>query len=1487
MPSFNTLRYANGYYKPSAAALVDAPDPVQAAVVGLDSMNNTVDAYVVKYTPNGQSLWAARIGSQTGTDIGYSTTADSNGNIYVTGESASGAEITVFNADGTTFGRIIPNAGLSDTFIAKYNTNGVVQWVARIASTAADIGYGIAVDSSGNVYVTGQGGTAAVVTAYNSNGTAFATTILNAGLNDVFLVKYNSIGTVQWVTRIASSRVDIGYAICVDSGGNVHIAGGATTGSTASTAVVAYNANGTTGISKNVPTDGDAFIVKYNSAGTAQWLVTIGSPVSDIGYAIDVDSGGNVYVTGRGGVGVFTARNASGTVFATTLASAGAGDAFIVKYNSAGTVQWVARIASTAADIGYGIAVDSSGDLYVTGQGGTAAVVTAYNSNGTAFATTIGNSGQSDVFLVKYNSIGTVQWVTSLASAGVDIGYGIDTDGGNNVYLTGQIGAAGVFTIFNSNGTTFGTLSNTSPTNTDAFLVKYDSGGIVQWAQKLASSATDIGRGITVDPTGNMIVVGTYSGMRYSIYGQALSLFSSVAVAASMAFVVKYNTNGSPQWTSRITSGSGDIVYDTVLDSSGNLYAVGQGGGSGAVMTVYNSDGSTFTRTRIASSVFNAWVVKYNSEGFAQWRAEIGSAAADRARTAAVDSSGNLYVVGECLGTTAATVYNSDGTAFATTIPNAGAGDAFIVKYNSEGFAQWVTRIASTAADIIYGIAVDSGGNVYVTGGGGSSTVMVSILNSNGTTFTPPYASMGAAGLIDAFLVKYNSSGIAQWLAIIRSAGDDIGTTISIDSSDNVYLLTPSSTLQQIRDSDGAWRWGGGVSGSALIKYNSAGFSQWIVRWTGDALGSDITTDPAGNVLFTGYLSSVTPSGVSFYDRGGNLFTTVARINNVDTWVAKCDPNGLFLWTAVVGAPGGTATARSVATDAAGNVYIAGRFGTGVGGLVIINSAKETTTTAKLSSFAIIKFDSYGRFLWTQSLDSLQQTYSVCATSTGDVYIAGQTPVGTMRVFNSDFTPYRVLSSAGGQDAYVVKYSSTMTPRWAALISTGGTDTGFGIALDSNANVYVAVQCGGESPDSFVTTVYNGDGSVFGTVANAGDREAILVKYNSSGTGQWTARFATGFTDTGRGVATDSGGNVFFVGGCGNQQVAMFNSDGTTFASFAQSGNGDAIVTKYSGSGFGQWYARVASTVAEVAYSAATDISGNVYVTGIGPFAAGMDIFNANGTQFGSLTGIGENDVFLVKYNTNGAVQWAIKVASTAADIGYGTTVDSAGNIYIAGQTGSAATTTAYNADGSAFGTTLASLGLTDGFLIKYNTSGVVQWVTRMGGTGADIAYGVTTDSTSNVYVTGSFTGTGTFYNSDSSAFATTLANAGSTGAFLAKYNSAGFVQWVARIGGTGADVGYTIQVNSAGDVYVGGQHTESVNAYNSNGTFFGSSTPASSYGGAFSFIVKYNSSGAVQWISQSQGAGASAIQNMVLDSASNLYATGFITNGTFVPGST
>jgi len=418
--------------------------------------------------------------------------------------------------------------------------------------------------------------------------------------------------------------------------------------------------------------------------------------------------------------------------------SAGNTDLFVVKYNSSGTKQWTKQLGSSGRDSANGVATDSSGNVYVTGV-----TFGGLDCNTSA--------GANDLFVVKYNSSGTKQWTKQLGSVSSDFANGVATDSSGNVYVAG--------------GTYGGLDGNTSAGNTDLFVVKYNSSGTRQWTKQLGTAEYDEARGVATDSSGNVYVAG---GTKGNLNGNSNS-------GRTDLFVIKYNSSGTRQWTKQLGTWQTDLANGVATDSSGNVYVTG--------VTYRHLDGNT------SAGSADLFVVKYNSSGKKQWTKQLGTSSRDHARGVVTDSSGNVYVTGDTYG-------GLDGNT------NAGYNDLFVVKYLDNGTKQWTKQLGTSSDDLASGVATDSSGNVYVTGGtyGGLDG------NTN-------------AGNSDLFVVKYNSSGTKQWTKQLGAASRDYDYGVATDSSRNVYVSGETY---------------GGLDGNTnaanadlfVVKYNSSGTKQ-------------------------------------------------------------------------------------------------------------------------------------------------------------------------------------------------------------------------------------------------------------------------------------------------------------------------------------------------------------------------------------------------------------------------------------------------------------------------------------------------------------------------------------------------------------------------------------------------------------------------------------------------------------------------------------
>lgn len=396
------------------------------------------DIFIAKYDATGTPLWAKRAGG-TATDQALGIAVSSSA-VYITGIFYGTANFNTPSATGSN--EIIPYPGADplafapDMFIAKYDLTGSLQWVKRAGSSNPDVGTGIAV-SGNDVYVTGSfQGTA----NFNTPWATGSNEITSAGINDIFIAKYDNTGALIWVKRAGGSNADAPSCIAI-SGTSLYIAG-----------YITGTANfiSTSGTQQVTSVFGrDAFIAKFDDTGDCQWarraganggLPPLGS-VNDEAYAIAA-SGSAVYITGYFAK---TANfNTSPLTSSITITSAGNSDIFLAKYDDTGILKWATRAGGTGLDLGYGVAVSGT-SVYITGCfSGTA----NFNTPSATSANTITSVGSSDIVLAKYEDLGTsgvFQWARRAGDIGLDYGYGV-TIAGSNVYVTGEInGIPGFF----------------------------------------------------------------------------------------------------------------------------------------------------------------------------------------------------------------------------------------------------------------------------------------------------------------------------------------------------------------------------------------------------------------------------------------------------------------------------------------------------------------------------------------------------------------------------------------------------------------------------------------------------------------------------------------------------------------------------------------------------------------------------------------------------------------------------------------------------------------------------------------------------------------------------------------------------------------------------------------------------------------------------------------------------------------------------------
>lgn len=363
------------------------------------------DGFVAKYSSAGQLLWVRSLGG-TGFDTVNAVAVDTNGNCYVVGSYESRISfgtISLTNTSPTSF---------SDAYVAKFDAGGTNVWARSLGvSGSADVGNAVALDGAGNVFVAGQ----------STFGTFNSVTLTNHGR--VFLAKYDNAGSPQWARKAgggSAGQFDQATALAADAAGNVYLAG------VFASATASFN-NGTALDNRG---GFDAFLARFDAAGGLQWVQQIGGVQDDRANGLAVDAAGNAYV-----VGEFTgAVQLPGTNLATAVTDQ---NAFIARFDPAGTVNWARQAGGTLPDSARGVTVDRSNQVFVAG----------YFSGAAAFGadTLVSVANTYDAFLARLDTNGAFAFAQQAGGSdlGGDFGLGVAVDPAGNALLTGYFNGAG------------------------------------------------------------------------------------------------------------------------------------------------------------------------------------------------------------------------------------------------------------------------------------------------------------------------------------------------------------------------------------------------------------------------------------------------------------------------------------------------------------------------------------------------------------------------------------------------------------------------------------------------------------------------------------------------------------------------------------------------------------------------------------------------------------------------------------------------------------------------------------------------------------------------------------------------------------------------------------------------------------------------------------------------------------------------------------
>ncbi|MEM7372119.1 MAG: SBBP repeat-containing protein [Bacteroidota bacterium] len=462
---------------------------------------------------------------------------------------------------------------------------------------------------------------------------------------------FSQVEHLSWASTIGGPAEDRSTAIAVDVEENVYSTGWFRS-------MVDFDP-GEQSVSLISFGEEDIYVSKQGPSGEHLWTRSFGSSAQDYGRSLQLDSDGNVYVTGsfRGTV------DFDPSVDVWNLSSAGDEDIFVLKLDPYGNFLWAQSMGGSRRDAGMSMEVGTSGNLYLAGYFSDS----MQYSSATGSQTLLSNRFE-DGFLLKMSSSGEVIWAHALGGAeSNDWAQGLSLDGAENVYVTGYFGRTADFDPSPDS------LVLIADAFTDIFICKFQADGQIEWARSLGGPALEFGLSIEADAVGNSYITGYFNSSLHCdsihVLDPTLSLNSA---GAWDIFLVKLDANGIFRWTKSMGGISGEQGVSLALTSRQELYLAGYYYGEP------DMDPSSASVVLSSNGGADMYLSKLDTAGHLLWIESFGGPGDDAGNALAVDPLDNVYVAGH-FSDTAAFEYAFAGTEFVSQ----GDKDIFLLKIST------------------------------------------------------------------------------------------------------------------------------------------------------------------------------------------------------------------------------------------------------------------------------------------------------------------------------------------------------------------------------------------------------------------------------------------------------------------------------------------------------------------------------------------------------------------------------------------------------------------------------------------------------------------------------------------------------------------------------------------------------------------------------------------------------------------------------------
>ena len=829
-------------------------------------------------------------------------------------------------------------------------------------------------------------------------------------------------------------------------------------------------------------------------------------------------------------------------------------------------------------------------------------------------------------------------------------------------------------------------------------------------------------------------------------------------------------------WAENVGGDSTDYISSVAATSDGGHLACGYF--SSSTIQIGNE-------TLTNKGNYDGIIIKYDAEGEVEWTKVIGGTGLDEMTSVAETSDGGFVAGGD---------FQSDTIQIENEkLTSNGLKEGVIIKYNSSGDLEWVKKVEGNYNDGVKSIAPTTDGGVLVGGYFASSSIKIgdrTLTNSD---------SEAASGYEDAFIVKFNAKGEIDWLDSFGNADSQDGVNSIVEVEDGSYIVAGFSKDESI-----------------LMKYNSSGEVEWTKNIEQKDSVVSVTKASDGGFITGGYFTTNTI----------NIGTKMVSNNgSIDGLVIKFNANGEVEWAKNIG---------GTAYDYIESIYATADEGFVVGGYFQSSTIQlENETVQNNGSYSydgiIIKYNANGEAQWAENVGGNNNDYieSVSATSDGRGYIAGG-------YFNSTTIQVgnRTLTNNGsyGIDGLVIKFENKELPNPIVLKSkvVGGSKA------EQITSLAKTIDGGYLAGGYFKGNIDVGNVSLI----NNGNNDGLVIKYNSKGEVEWANNIGGSSNDEIVSVtATSDGGCI--AGGYFQGMISIGN------IVLANSGNNDGIVIKYNSEGKVEWAKNVGGSGYDYIQSVSATSDGGCIAGGY--FASSTIKVDELELTNNSTVSINPYDGLLIKYTSEGKVEWARNIGGNDYDYIQSVFVTNDGGIIVGGYFASST----LQIDNEL----LSNKGETDGLVIKYDNTGEVEWAKSIGGTRDDYINSVIETSDGGVLIGGYFKSNTVQIDNK------TLSNSSISGSYdglIVKYNNAGEVEWTNNIGGSDNDEIRSVAESVDGGYIVGGYYASSTIQLGSeiltnNGSL-----------GNDGLLIKYTNNGIIEWVKNIGGSSNDYVETVI-----------------------